>query len=400
MDTSSQPRSEAEFVALLALMVSIVALATDIMLPALGSIGHELGVADPNNTQLVVSALFLGFAAGQILAGPISDSVGRKPLVYVGLSVFIAGCLLSIFATNFSVMLAGRVMQGLGASAPRIITLAIVRDCYEGRAMARIMSMIMGVFIIVPAIAPSIGQGVIVLAGWRTTFGLLLVLSSAALFWFAFRQPETLPAPLRTPFRLSTIADGILEACSHRTVVGHTVTAGLIFGGFLGYLNSAQQIYQTTFNTGMLFPLYFGMAALAIGAAAFVNSMLVESLGMRLLTKRALLGISALSLAFVAPTVAFGGVPPIWLFMGWLLSTFFCVGILFGNLNALAMAPLGHIAGLGAAFVGSLTTFISLPLGWAIGRLFDGGVLPLVVGFAVLGASGLMIATWTQRNAD
>jgi MFS transporter, DHA1 family, multidrug resistance protein len=400
MDTSSKPRSEAEFVALLALMVSIVALATDIMLPALATIGHDLGVADPNNTQLVVSALFLGFAAGQILAGPISDSIGRKPLVYVGLTVFIAGCLLSIFATNFSEMLAGRVLQGLGASAPRIITLAIVRDCYEGRAMARIMSMIMGVFIIVPAIAPSIGQGVIIMAGWRTTFGLLLVLSSAALFWFAFRQPETLPARLRTPFRFSTIADGILEACSHRTVVGYTITAGLIFGGFLGYLNSAQQIYQTTFNTGMLFPLYFGMAALAIGAAAFVNSMLVERLGMRLLTRRALLGISALSLAFVAPTIAFGGVPPIWLFMGWLLSTFFCVGILFGNLNALAMAPLGHIAGLGAAFVGSLTTFISLPLGWAIGRLFDGGVLPLVAGFAVLGAAGLMIATWTQRNTD
>ncbi len=397
MKSPIKPLPIAEFVILLAMMVSIVAMSTDVMLPALGEIGRDLGVSDANDTQLIISALFLGFAAGQVVAGPVSDSVGRKPVIYAGYVIFVVGCLLSIFATSFAVMLAGRVLQGVGAACPRIVTLALVRDGYEGRAMARIMSIVMAVFIIVPAIAPAIGQGVIILSGWRATFVLLLALAVVSFAWFAVRQPETLPAGARRAFSLSGIMAGLKQACGYRAAVGYTVGAGFIFGAFLGYLSSAQQIFQVSFDTGEFFPLYFGVAALAIGSASIVNSKLVMRYGMRLLTRRALIGSTAISFCFLPPVFMMDGVPPLWLFMVWLLANFFCVGILFGNFNALAMEPLGHMAGLGAALVGSLSTVISLPLGWAVGHSFDGGVLPLVAGFALLGLASLLVMVWTER---
>ena len=393
----SKPLPIVEFVILLATMVSIVALATDIMLPALDVMGRDLGVADPNDTQLVISSLFLGFAAGQVVAGPVSDSIGRKPVIFVGYLVFIAGCLLSIFATGLTVMLAGRVLQGIGAAGPRIVTIALVRDGYEGRAMARIMSIVMAVFIIVPAIAPAIGQGVIITAGWRATFVLLLALAVVSLAWFLARQPETLPDGARRAFSLLNIMTGIKEACGYRAAMGYTLGAGCVFGTFLGYLSSAQQIFQVSFGAGSLFPLYFGFAALAFGAASMLNARLVMRYGMRFLTWWALIGSAVVSVGFLLPVAVTGGVPPLWLFMVWLLANFFCVGIMFGNFNALAMEPLGHMAGLGAALVGAGSTVVALPLGWLVGAGFDGTVWPLVAGFAVLGLASLAIMRWAER---
>ena len=398
MTPRSKPLPFVEFVILLATMVSIVALATDVMLPALAIMGRDLGVADPNDTQLVISSLFLGFAAGQVVAGPVSDSIGRKPVIYVGYLVFIAGCLLSVFATSLSVMLAGRVLQGLGAACPRIVTIALVRDGYQGRAMARIMSIVMAVFIIVPAIAPAVGQGVIAVAGWRATFVLLLGLSIISFVWFAARQPETLPRGARRAFSLANIVAGTKEACRHRVAVGYTLGAGCVFGAFLGYLSTAQQIFQISFGAGPLFPLYFGVAALAFGAASMLNSKLVMRYGMRFLTWRSLIGATAVSAGFLVPVAMTGGVPPLWLFMVWLLANFFCIGIMYGNFNALAMEPLGHMAGLGAAMIGSTSTFIALPLGWAVGQSFDGGVFPLVAGFALLGLAALVAMVWAERQ--
>ncbi|NND49157.1 MAG: multidrug effflux MFS transporter [Rhizobiales bacterium] len=381
------------------MMISIVALSTDMMLPALGTIGADLRVANPNDTQLVISALFLGFATGQIIAGPVSDSIGRKPVIYAGYVLFMSGCLLAIFATDFTMMLAGRVLQGLGASCPRIITIALVRDCYQGRVMARIMSIIMAIFIIVPVIAPSIGQAVVFAAGWRAIFVLFLTLAVISSLWFAARQPETLPSEARRRFSLSNIFSGIAEICSYRTALGYTLGFGFIKGAFLGYLSSAQQVFQISFETGLLFPIYFGIASFAIGAAALLNSKMVMRFGMRFLTWRALIGVAALSAAFIPLASVAGGVPPLWQFMAWQLATFFCMGIIFGNLNALAMEPLGHMAGLGAAFVGSVSTFLSLPIAWAIGYSFDGGVLPLVTGFTVAGLISLSVMAWTERKS-
>jgi DHA1 family bicyclomycin/chloramphenicol resistance-like MFS transporter len=398
MKTPTKPLALPEFVTLLAMMVSILALSIDAMLPALGQIGKDLDVAQANDVQLVISAMFLGFAAGQMVAGPLSDSYGRKPVIYGGYVIFIAGCLLSMFAASFTVMLAGRVLQGLGASGPRIVSMALVRDGYEGRAMARIQSIVMAIFILVPALAPAAGQAVLYVASWHAIFGLLLVMALIAVTWFAMRQPETLAVEARRRFSLSNIAGGIAEAVSYRAMTGYTIAAGIIFGAFLGYLNSAQQVFQDAYGTGEAFVLYFGSAALSLGAASIFNSKVVMRLGMRYMTWRALTALAVVSAAFMLVAMAWDGLPPLWLFTGWLLAAFFCVGILFGNFNALAMEPVGHMAGLGAAMVGSITTFISLPLGWAVGHAFDGTVMPMVTGFAVLAILSLGAMWWTEKE--
>ena len=387
-----------EFVTLLAMMTSIMALSIDAILPALGEISRELQLANDNDAQLVVSSMFLGFAVGQIIAGPLADSFGRKPIIYLGYVIFILGCLMSLFSSSFAVMLLGRVLQGLGAAAPRIVGIALVRDCYEGRAMARIMSIVMAIFILVPAIAPAIGQGIMLIASWRAIFVLLLVMAIIAFIWFIFRQPETLPKQARRPFSFEKILMGIREIAGYRAVTGYTLAAGVIFGAFLGYLSSAQQVFQTTYDTGQWFAVYFGGAALSIGAASVFNSYFVMQLGMRYLTWWSLSILTAISCIFLGVDFVFGGVPPLWSFMVWLLAAFFCIGILFGNFNALAMEPIGHMAGLGAAVIGSVSTFISLPLGWAIGASFNGTATPLVLGFTVLGATSLVIVRWTERR--
>ncbi|WP_282605126.1 multidrug effflux MFS transporter [Pelagibius sp. Alg239-R121] len=399
MAAASKPLGIPEFVSMLALMVSLLALSIDGMLPALGEIAQDLRLSDPNDAQLVVTAMFFGFAAGQIVAGPLSDNLGRKPVIYGGYVIFIAGCLLSIAADSFAMMLAGRVLQGLGAAAPRIVSIALVRDGYEGRAMARIMSIVMAIFILVPAIAPAIGQVVMLILDWRAIFWLFLAIAIIAFAWFAIRQPETLASAARRRFSFNQIAVGIKEALGYRAMTGYTLAAGIIFGAFVGYLSSAQQLFQSAYQTGDWFSVYFGCAALSIGAASIVNSKLVIGLGMRYLTWRALIGLTALSCLFVPAVLAGDGLPPLWAFMVWLLLAFFCTGILFGNFNALAMEPVGHMAGLGAAVIGSVSTLVSLPLGWAIGAAFDGTVVPLVVGFAVLGGASLIVMWWTERGA-
>ncbi|MGI9335868.1 MAG: multidrug effflux MFS transporter [Gammaproteobacteria bacterium] len=375
-------------------MISLVALSIDAMLPALPDIGADLGVSDPNRNQLVVSALFVGLALGQMFYGPMSDSTGRKPAVYAGLALFVAGCLLSVFASSFEMMLAGRALQGFGAAGPRIVCVALVRDQYAGRPMARIMSFVMAVFILVPALAPAFGQGVLAVAGWRAIFVSLLAIALVSLIWFALSQPETLLAERRGAFSMARIAAGVRETCANREAFGYTVAAGFVFGAFVGYLNSAQQILQQQYALGVQFPLYFGVLALAIGGASVANARLVMRFGMRALSTRALIAVSGLSAGYLVVVWVSAGHPPLWSFMSYLMLVFFGVGMLFGNLNALAMEPLGHIAGVGAAVVGSLSTAMSLPLGVLIGQAYDGTVGPLVLGFALLALAALGAMRW------
>ena len=393
----TKPLPLAEFVVMLAFMVSIVAMATDIMLPALALIGEDLRVADPNDTQLIVSSLFVGFAIGQLIVGPLSDTYGRRPVILFGYLFFVAGCILSIVASDLAAMLIGRFLQGIGAAAPRVVGTSLVRDGYAGREMARIMSIIMAVFILVPAIAPSIGQGLIFVLPWEFTFVVLLAMAVAAFVWFGTRQPETLAPENRRLLSVRSLVAGCIEILSMRTVLGYTLAMGCVFGAFLSYLSASRQVFQGALNAGEMFAIYFGLAALAIGAASLLNSLLVMRLGMRLLTQSALVGLVLLSGLFFAAFDALDGQPSIALFMTWQLAAFFCVGLLFGNLNALAMEPLGKMAGLGAALIGSISTFISLPFGWLIGRMYDGTVLPLVGGFCALGLAALIAACWTER---
>lgn len=389
-----------EFVALMAMMMSLVALSIDALLPALPEIGSSLGVAQANDNQLIISMLFLGLSIGQMFYGPISDSIGRKPTIYIGLAIFMAGCTLALTATSFTMMLVARVIQGIGAAGPRTITLAVVRDQYDGRRMARVMSFVMTIFILVPVVAPTIGQAVLLFAHWRAIFGLYLILSIIALAWFGIRQPETLPTANRIPFSGGRIMRALREIFANRIALGYTLMAGLVSGAFVGYLNSAQQIFQDQYGLGQLFPLYFSVLALALGSASFLNARLVMRYGMRTLVLRSLLLITLLSIVFAAVVFTLAGQPPLWLLMGFFLITFFGVGILFGNLNALAMEPLGHIAGVGAAVVGSLSTLLSSLLGTVIGQNYNGTVLPLIFGFGILSAISLVVMRWSENGLN
>jgi DHA1 family bicyclomycin/chloramphenicol resistance-like MFS transporter len=337
-----------------------------------------------NERQLVVIVLFVGLSLAQIVYGPVSDTIGRKPAAYFGFAIFIVGSLLCVFASSFEIMLTGRFLQGVGAAGPRIVSLALVRDLYSGRAMARIMSMVMGIFIIVPVIAPSIGQGLLLVASWRLIFVALLVEGIIGFVWLAWRQPETLPMERRASFSLLRIFSAFREACGNPVTLGYTVAAGLVFGAFVGYLASTQQVLGELYGLGTMFPIYFGANALAFGAASMLNARLVMKLGMRRLAGSGLGATSALSLAFFIVTLLLDGHPPLWALMGYLLLTFFFVGVLFGNFNALAMEPMGHIAGVAAAVVGSLATIISSVLGFVLGQAYDGTVRPMIAGFATL----------------
>ncbi|MAT97518.1 MAG: Bcr/CflA family drug resistance efflux transporter [Anaerolineaceae bacterium] len=379
-------------------MMALTALSIDAMLPALAQIGSDLQVQNANDRQLVISMIFVGLAFGQLFFGPLSDSTGRKPAIYAGLVLFMFGSLMSMFAVNFPMMLLGRLLQGVGVSAPRAVTLALVRDQFAGRGMARVMSFVMTVFILVPMLAPSMGQAILSFSSWRAIFGSFLLLATIALVWFALRQPETLAPENRAPFTGRRIINTAQEIMKNRLALGYTVTAGLVSGAFIGYLNSAQQIFQEQYELGTLFPIYFGVIASSIGLASLLNSRLVMQLGMRLLVRGSLLIIFGLSVVALGIAPFFAGQPPFWVFMAYLMLSFFCVGVLFGNLNALAMEPLGHIAGIGAAVVGALSTLISVLLGTLIGQSYNGTILPLVIGLGVLAGASVMVVRWAEAD--
>ena len=388
----------AEFVVLMAMMTALAAMSIDMLLPALPVIGAALGVTRANDNQLIISLLFLGFAFGQVFYGPLSDSTGRKPGVYVGLGLFIAGSLLALVADRFSTLLIGRFLQGAGAAGPRTITMALVRDRFEGRSMARVMSLITTVFILVPVVAPAFGQAVLSVSGWRTIFGVYLTTALIACAWFALRQEETLPPDRRLPFTAGRMAGAVADVLGNRPAVGYTIAAGTVFGPFLGYLNSAQQILQEQYGLGTRFPAYFATLAIALGAASFANARLVMRYGMRHLSVWALRAVCGVSIVFLGVAYAGSGHPPLPALMAYLIVSFFCIGLLFGNLNAMAMQPLGRAAGTGAAVVGALSTFISLGLGALIGQSYNGTVLPLIGGFAVLSVLAMLAMRWAEAG--
>ena len=387
-----------EFVPLVALLMALVALAIDAILPALPAIGRDLGALRRNDVQFVVTAVLLGLGLGQIVFGPLSDRIGRKPAINTGLVLFMSGCVMSIFAHTFEVMIAGRVLQGAGIAGPRIVTVALVRDQYEGRQMARLMSFAMAVFILVPTVAPALGLGILWLGGWRAIFVTFFIIAAVTLAWFSLRQPETLPPARRRPLSPRAIGGAVLEALRIRAALGYTVATGCVFAPFVAYLSSSQQIFQEAYRTGALFPVYFGALALAFGGASLVNGWLVMKYGMRRLSRRATVSMTLVSAVAWTLAFTFEGLPPLWLFMTYLLLVFLCIGLLFGNLNALAMEPLGHIAGVGAGVVATLSTFISVPFGALVGYRFDGTMYALIAAFGVFGAGTYAAMRWAEAG--
>ncbi len=393
-----KPLPIGEFVTLMALLMSLVALTIDAMLPGLAVMGQDLNLENPNNVQLTITVIFVGLAIGQMFYGPLSDSIGRKPAVSYGIAVFIIGCLLSMFATSFEMMLWGRLLQGLGLGGPRVVSIALVRDQYEGHAMARILSFIMMIFILVPMIAPLLGQGILMFASWRAIFALILALGIIGLVWFLVRQEETLSEANRRPMSLSFILSATKEIALNRTACGYTLISGVVFAPFLAYISAVPQILQIQYGLGEYFPFAFAGLAFVIGLASFVNGRLVSKKGMLWMVQRAVVISTVSALLFTAYAYQHAGHPPLITLFVFLVILMFCTGILFGNLNAMAMEPLGHIAGIGAAIVGSVSTLISVPAAVLIGQAYQGNIMPIVSGFAVGGLLCVILLLWVQSG--
>ncbi len=384
-----------EFIGLMAVLMSITAFSIDAMLPAMSLVAEQLHVKDVNDVQMIVTALFAGLAFGLLLFGPYSDSFGRKKSIYLGLGIFLLGSLTSFLSTNLSVMLLGRFCQGFGAASCRVGTISMIRDKFSGREMGRIVSLIMIFFILVPVIAPSAGQVILSLSGWRAIFAFMGLLGGGGLCWIYFRQPETLVPEKRLKFSLPTIFSGVAETLKNPHALGYTAASGLIMGAFIGYLSTAQQLFQIKYELGNMFSLYFGILASSIGLASFTNAKLVIKWGMERLCIIALATMSSLGLVFSLFVFTTNGNPPLFSLVGYLLMTFFGSGILFGNLGSLAIQRLGHIAGVANSVISSVQTFISVLIGGIIGHLYSGSVVPLVLGFCLcsLTATAIVIAT-------
>jgi DHA1 family bicyclomycin/chloramphenicol resistance-like MFS transporter len=399
-DRAAPPPPKVEFIALVALTTSLVAMSIDTMLPALGVMARELGATHENDRQLVLSTFFVGMSIGQLVCGPVSDSIGRRPALFVGLGLFMLGSLLCATTRSFGWLLVGRMLAGFGAAGPRIVSIALVRDVYAGRGMARVMSFVSTIFIMVPVLAPSIGQGVLAVSSWRAIFAALVVIAAADWIWFAARQPETWPAARRRPFSVRVIARGVAETFRNHITLGYMLASGFIFGAFINYLQTAQQIFQEQYGLGRLFPVAFGLLASSIGVASFVNAKLVMRFGMRRLSRAALLCSAALSTTMFFVTWLEHGHLPLVALMGYMLVSFFFNGILFGNFNARAMEPMGHIAGVAAAVTGSVGGLVALAVGAPFGRAYDGTVLPLVAGFMTCALLALAATEWAERTAN
>lgn len=381
-----------KFVVLMAMLTSVMAMSIDTMLPAMNAIGKDLGVTLRSDLQYVITFLFLGFGVGQFIFGPISDSIGRKKPIYIGGVIFLCGCLISYYSKNLEWMMIGRFLQGLGAAAFRTISIAIVRDKYSGPAMAETISLVMTIFILVPVFAPSIGQLIITYLHWRNIFLFFIFLSSISLTWFWLKQEETLLSDRRKKFNLKQIFAGSIETITNPVSSLAILTSGLTFGGFVAYLSSSQHIFQQIYGVGGKFPIYFGSLAFTIGVASLVNSKLVSKFGVITLIKSALVVMSTSSILFLSfMYFSDSAVPKLYQLMIFFSTFFACVGLLFGNLNALALSPLGHIAGLASSVVGSLQNFISVAIGVAISHFFDKDMYPIVIGFASMSTTCLII---------
>jgi len=374
----------AEFVSLMALMIALTALSIDIMLPSLPQIGAAFSVAHVNDVQQMVTSYMIGLALGQLVWGPLSDRFGRKKLLLLGLLVFTLSSLACLFVTSFGMLLAARVAQGFGGASARVISIAIVRDLFAGRQMARVMSIVMMVFITVPIFAPTAGQALAYVGSWRWAFWVLFTAGVAGMVWAGRRLPETGHA--RDPGQ-PTFLRAVGVVLSTPVTVVYTIASGFLFSSLVSYISSAQQIFVEVYGLGAAFPLVFGALASSLAVASFINSRLVQRLGMRCVSHSALVGFVAAS-SIMAVIAAFGQ-PPVLVFGILLGVAFLCFGLIVPNFNAISMQPMARVAGMAASLIGFSTTAIGAVIGGVIGYMFNGTVVPLALGLASLGVLAL-----------
>ena len=384
------------FIVLIATMMSIVALSIDAVLPALGMIGTDLKIQNPNQAQFIISMIFAGMAIGQLFNGPLSDAIGRKKVLFSGLSIFIIGSIICALSQTIEMMLFGRFIQGFGAAGSQITAISVIRDKFSGRFMARVYSLVMMIFIMVPTIAPAIGQGILYIGSWHNIFAFYIAYACVVMVWAHFKLEETLAVEKRIPLNLKNIIHGIKTVFTTRSTVFYTIAMGCSFGCFLSYLSSCQQIFQVQFGVGEMFVVFFGLQATAIGVSSFLNSRLVERLGMRAICFRAFSAVSLISLAFLGMHFVID--IQFWMFFVYVVVILFNFGLIFGNLNALAMEPMGHIVGIAAALINAGSTAISITLATIIGQLYDGSLIPIISGFVVLAAMAIFFMRLAEKK--
>ncbi len=383
-----------EFVALIAALFATIAISIDGMLPALPEIAATLSPDAPNAAQLVVTSFVFGMGIGTLFAGPLSDAFGRKRVILIGGGFYALAALACYFAPSLEVLLVARVLQGLAASAPRAVSIAMVRDLFSGRDMARIMSFVMMVFTLVPAMAPLMGSGIMSLGGWHAIFLAYIAFSGLTMLWLGLRQPETLAVDRRRPLRVTTLLAALREVLSYRVILVGTVIQALTLAALFATLSSIQSIFEQQFHRGASFPLWFAFIALMAMSGSMLNSRIVMTLGMHRVVTRTYAGVVGLSLA--ALTLISSGLLPESISFSvqvlWCIGLFAMMGLTMGNLNALAMEPVGHIAGMAASVISAMATVGSVLLAIPVGLAFNGTSTPLLAGVAVLSGLALLLS--------
>lgn len=392
----NKKQSKFEFIVLMASLMSLVALSIDALLPAIKQIGISINIQqESTDSQLLITMIFLGLGFGQLISGPISDSLGRKPVIYLGFIVFVLASFICVNATTIEMMVFGRVLQGVGLSAPRTLSIAMVRDSFSGNYMAKIMSFIVVIFILVPVVAPALGKLMLDAYGWKFIFYGQLIFGFFVMLWFWKRQPETLTKEKRMKLSLNLFIEGAKEFIKHKQAVVFTLISGFVTGSFMVYLSASQLIFQVQYDLENEFPYIFAGLAISVGFATFLNGTFVMRFGMKKLVATFLLVFTCIPVIYM---ILFYGKenPSISVLLLFFALQFFALGFLFGNLRALAMQPVGHIAGIGAAINGFVSTIMAVPIATFIGSYVVTTTLPLFVGFFICGILSLILLNFTK----
>lgn len=385
-----------EFIALAAALMAVNALAVDIMLPALQQIGAALNVESENHRQYVITAYFAGLALALLAYGPISDQFGRRKPLLFGLGIYVLAAFAAAFAPSFETLLLLRFVQGIGAASTRVIAVSVVRDRFGGRQMAEIMSLIFMVFMVVPVVAPAMGQIVMLFSEWHMIFIVMAVSALAITLWAAIRLPETMHPEDRRPLSVLSIARGFRTVLTTRMSLWYTLASMTIFGALFGFINSAQQVYVGLYGLGVWFPAVFAAIAGMMSVSSFLNSRLVVKFGMRKLSHGALIGFLLVSAIWLVWSLT--GPVPFAAFIVLFALAMFQFGWIGSNFNSISMEPLGHIAGTASSVQGFMQTLGGGMIGAAIGQSFDGTTVPLAIGFCGVASVGLVMVLIAEKG--